>query len=782
MSQTSIVETALGATPPTKKICHVYAVGGNSIAMGKLQVNSDVSGDPGLSAANKTKYWKSHTGVWVIDNWYMNYYAADRNANKYNMDYVKPSNQPFSYGDDIASSQYSAGMVIFPKIKELYLAQGTDIDIAYCQVHSLGVGFTQTAYDNFNLNMTDPVYLSKNLTKILGRNLALTVRHMEAMGYDVRVKGVLMIGQGVADCWDLRNGNITAANLNAAITAVINYFRTTLGYTDVPFYICQTTQTTAYANEANIYEGIIKDINTAVGNVYFHQPKLWATLVDGTHINGLTGVDAWGEGADVSGNKNMAKLIHFIESAAPPNGSCSSLVVSVVSGSSLKLDWVNGSTDEENIIVERSSDGSVYVEIATLNAGVETYTDTNLLRNNLYYYRVRAIKDLQYSDYSNVDSDTTANTGPDGSVTSLALTTLSDTSIKLDWTNGSTDEDGIVIERSLLGVIWTVIHTTAAGVATYTDTGLSPTTRYYYRCRAVKAGDYSNYSNTANDYTAMLAVISAAGNGTGVATFQFTPTGNVVANIIDGNAKFYSDSAGTLNESTSFTFTTSSKIRYVKCTSGSSNMLLFAKNNITSIDAWTTTTHAPSFYTIMANLPRSMTALTLNGNNSMAGTPADLPPNLTTLYIGGQNIMSGNVWYFPLTMTYVRISASRIADYTADRVWNNSMNYVRFEQSASYGFSLAEQISIIKDLDIPAWAGASRNLYFGANNASLADTNQGGIWGDFSGTAAPSLLAIALKSIVKTKSVTFTATGMAIPGASGDGTGFPAGFGDWWRA
>jgi hypothetical protein len=63
----------------------------------------------------------------------------------------------------------------------------------------------------------------------------------------------------------------------------------------------------------------------------------------------------------------------------------------------------------------------------------------------------------------------------------------------------------------------------------------------------------------------------------------------------------------------------------------------------------------------------------------------------------------------------------------------------------------------------------------------MANTTQGGLWGDFSGGDSPSATATALKTLVKTLSVTVSLNGVTQPGASGDGTGFPAGFGDWWR-
>ena len=68
---------------------------------------------------------------------------------------------------------------------------------------------------------------------------------------------------------------------------------------------------------------------------------------------------------------------------------------------------------------------------------------------------------------------------------------------------------------------------------------------------------------------------------------------------------------------------------------------------------------------------------------------------------------------------------------------------------------------------------------------SQVDTEQGGIWGRYDvSPAQPSQLAIDLKTIVKTNGVTLVVYrwGCQIPAETGDGTGFPAGFGDWWRS
>src|SRR6185295_11450434 len=56
-------------------------------------------------------------------------------------------------------------------------------------------------------------------------------------------------------------------------------------------------------------------------------------------------------------------------------------------------------------------------------------------------------------------------------------------------------------ERSSDGTNFTQIGTASAGATTYSDTGLSASTKYYYRVRAAGSSGDSGYSNTANATT-----------------------------------------------------------------------------------------------------------------------------------------------------------------------------------------------------------------------------------------------------------------------------------------
>jgi hypothetical protein len=102
--------------------------------------------------------------------------------------------------------------------------------------------------------------------------------------------------------------------------------------------------------------------------------------------------------------------------------------------------------------------------------------------------------------------------------------------------------------------------------------------------------------------------------------------------------------------------------------------------------------------------------------------------------------------------------------------------------TSGYAFTQEEIINIIIDANNSV-VGPTGN-FFGikGGNPSMADTTQGGIWGDFDGEISPSDLAVAYKAMIKTRLNTLQLNGITAPGTTGDGTGFPAGFGDWYRS
>ncbi len=117
----------------------------------------------------------------------------------------------------------------------------------------------------------------------------------------------------------------------------------------------------------------------------------------------------------------------------------------------------------------------------------------------------------------------------------LAATAASTSQINLTWTDNASTETGFKLERSPNGTTgWTQIATPAANATSYSDTGLSAATAYYYRLRATNAAGDSAYTATASASTqtgvqAFRATYGLAANGS---QDLLTPAGDGIANLL----------------------------------------------------------------------------------------------------------------------------------------------------------------------------------------------------------------------------------------------------------
>jgi hypothetical protein len=103
----------------------------------------------------------------------------------------------------------------------------------------------------------------------------------------------------------------------------------------------------------------------------------------------------------------------------------SDLHVTAVTSSKVDLAWTDNSNNELGFKVERSLDGQVFTEIATLGPSVTTYSDTTVSPATLYFYRVFAFNNFGNSAPSNVvDATTPAPPPPPIPVIALSADTI----------------------------------------------------------------------------------------------------------------------------------------------------------------------------------------------------------------------------------------------------------------------------------------------------------------------------------------------------------------------
>lgn len=174
-----------------------------------------------------------------------------------------------------------------------------------------------------------------------------------------------------------------------------------------------------------------------------------------------------------------------------------------VTQSQISLSW-NNVTGNNGYKVDRSTNNISWSQIATPAANVTTYNDSNLMPNQIYYYRVSTKNSA--GSYSSPQSNVlNATTLPVPSPTLNTLTGITTSQITLSWTDVAGNV-GYKVERSLDNSTWTQIATPATGATSYPNTGLSAGTLYYYRVSTKNSvGYYSAPSNVLSATTTPAA-------------------------------------------------------------------------------------------------------------------------------------------------------------------------------------------------------------------------------------------------------------------------------------
>jgi hypothetical protein len=199
---------------------------------------------------------------------------------------------------------------------------------------------------------------------------------------------------------------------------------------------------------------------------------------------------------------------HYTASFPPtaPPAAPSGLTTTAVSGSRIDLSWLDNSPNETGFVVERSTDsGFSSPTTTTVASGATTWADTGLNPGTPYWYRVKAVNAAGASTYSNTAHVTTVEPLP-AAPSSLAGAVQSTSRLTLSWTDNASNETSYVVERgndSNFGSLQKTVL--SASATTWSDTGLTPGTTYWYRVRATNAAGDSGYSNSVSLTTKSLS-------------------------------------------------------------------------------------------------------------------------------------------------------------------------------------------------------------------------------------------------------------------------------------
>jgi hypothetical protein len=145
----------------------------------------------------------------------------------------------------------------------------------------------------------------------------------------------------------------------------------------------------------------------------------------------------------------------------------------------------SSSNNPATIVIEKAgTDAGPWSVLSSLAGTATSYLDASVAPLTTYYYRLKAVRGVYESAYTNVSSITTPAPVAPVAPTGFVISTVSATQIGLRW-NDVASESGYQLDRRLVSdVAWTPLATLPANDSIYTDASVIAGSTYVYRLSA----------------------------------------------------------------------------------------------------------------------------------------------------------------------------------------------------------------------------------------------------------------------------------------------------------
>jgi hypothetical protein len=165
---------------------------------------------------------------------------------------------------------------------------------------------------------------------------------------------------------------------------------------------------------------------------------------------------------------------------------------------------VTAQSTSPGVLLQRRTASSQWEDVAVLPPGTTAFTDTNVLENTIYAYRVQVL-DSEGNDSGFTTTMTDMRSLPPlpTAPTLLSATAMAADALRIEWSSPASDlVSAYRVERSLSATgPFTEVLQTGGGVTTTIDTGLTPGTTYFYRVVAINGTGESAPSNVLSGTT-----------------------------------------------------------------------------------------------------------------------------------------------------------------------------------------------------------------------------------------------------------------------------------------
>jgi hypothetical protein len=157
--------------------------------------------------------------------------------------------------------------------------------------------------------------------------------------------------------------------------------------------------------------------------------------------------------------------------------------------------WTAGDNSAQSEVSIGTVASGTYSVATTLGAGVTSFAFTGLSPSTAYEWRVRHVKNGEYSNYLSSSFTTALSSGMLQPPTNAAATSPAPTLATASWTNSGESGVSTEIWQSTDGVAFSLAVTANPSASSYTVRNEPSNTIVYFKMRHVKSG------STASAYT-----------------------------------------------------------------------------------------------------------------------------------------------------------------------------------------------------------------------------------------------------------------------------------------
>lgn len=228
----------------------------------------------------------------------------------------------------------------------------------------------------------------------------------------------------------------------------------------------------------------------------------------------LRGLEAIGTSYQAS----VSASIVTAQKPADPPAAPTVPTVTRVSDTQHTFAWTDNATASApyaSLVVERADNvtGAGFYALTTLAGTATSYSDTTTSADRTYTYRVKAANGVGESAYATATAMHTTPLPP-----ASMVATCSGPNVVLTWTNDSTIDENVEIERKVGAGAWAALAASplAANAATYTDMAPSRASTLQYRVRTVVDRGTGTNLNSAYAESNTITALSAPSAPTGL--------------------------------------------------------------------------------------------------------------------------------------------------------------------------------------------------------------------------------------------------------------------------